>query len=249
MTDGRVVEEPSSGEEDEAELAGSDSEGENADDIAGRPYLALIKSFTENPANNAKRRKLGHPQTVAELPSTQDMAAPEDEVDVEEEVDADLGDKPEEELEDGSVDEISEDEDQADESDPFETHFASPKEDEVSKKIQAIERNEWTSSKRVSQTSRIVFSQPRVGEDVKAPTPVLFSGPSDLKLKQKLQDSIASLRPKFDSVEQMVAPLLFQYYDTLFFDRNVANAESLRRLACIHAVNHVFKYEALHENP
>lgn len=236
------MEEASSGEEVEEESGGSGSEGENHDGgDAVRPYFALMKSFAESPANNAKRRKLAHSESLIERRETQDAAPPG--VDVE--LELDRADEADEEAEHGSADDISDDEDQSDASDPFESHFAEPNEDEVVPRIQAIKGNEWMSTKSAAQKSRIVFTQPKTEGDGKALSSVPVSGPSDLKLKQRLHEFISSLRPEFDDLERNVAPLLFQYYDTLFCERNFENAESLRRLVCLHAVNHVFKYGPL----
>ncbi len=71
------------------------------------------------------------------------------------------------------------------------------------------------------------------------PGPV--SGPSSLKLKKKLNDVMLSKRPKFDPAEQEIAPFVFNYHDTFFCERTPAVAGSLRRMAALHALNHIFK--------
>lgn len=229
------MEESSSGDEEEGSAdSGSDDEHD------ARPYLALMKSFTKNSENGAKRRKLGHPEISEAQSSDQEVSSPE----AGEERDLDLVEEAEEEPDEDLPGDVSDEDDEVDESDPFETHFAEPDEQGVAKRIKAIQGNEWTSTKDSHGTSRVVFTQPGVESDSKAPS-VVFSGPSNLKLKERLHNVITSLRPEFDGIEQRVAPLLFQYFDTLFCDRSVANAENLRRLACLHAVNHVFKYELL----
>lgn len=239
----RKAEDSSSGEDDQEALAESGSEAEEGDGEASvRPYLALMKSFTDNPVNKAKRRKLAHTESRAEPSDVPDVASTEDESH-----EVDRADDVDEEPDEGSADDISDDEDQVDTSDPFETHFAEPNESEIGTRIKALQSNAWTSTKSATAKSRTVFTQPRVGADGdgKALPSVLASGPSDLTLKHKLQESMSTLRPEFDGLEQRVAPLLFQYYDTLFCGRDVESAEILRRLACLHAVNHVFKFETL----
>lgn len=47
--------------------------------------------------------------------------------------------------------------------------------------------------------------------------------------------------PNFDQVLGGLASSIFGYQDLLFSQRSLENAEDLRNLACLHALNHVFK--------
>jgi U3 small nucleolar RNA-associated protein 25 len=71
--------------------------------------------------------------------------------------------------------------------------------------------------------------------------PASISGPRDLKLKQKLAGVISKQIPNFEPLEKSIAGYMFNYQDILYCERNPTNSDSLRRLACLHAVNHVFK--------
>jgi len=196
--------------------------------------MALMMSFAESTALKAKRRKLEHSETQPRR-EPENPAAEEDppgDIDV---VDA------QEDEEDIIAEDLSDDDDeQPDASDPFETHFADPNENNVAERLKAIKNNEWAVKKIASASVRTVLTLPKTGVDDSSSTPS-YTGPSDLNIKSKLRDEISSQRPKFDQLEQRVASLLFQYHDTLFCERTVENAERLRRLACLHAVNHVFK--------
>ncbi len=90
----------------------------------------------------------------------------------------------------------------------------------------------------------MVFALPQaeVNSDSDPPSIPTYSSPSDLKLKQRLRETASSLMPTFSPLEQTLSPILFNYYDTLFCERAAENADSLRRMACLHAVNHIFKY-------
>ena len=92
-----------------------------------------------------------------------------------------------------------------------------------------------------TSTSRLLVNSPDTGNEAAVSIPGPISGPGGLKLKQKLKDVVMAKRPRFDATEQEIAPLLFNYYDTLYCERTVATSDSLRRMAALHALNHVFK--------
>jgi U3 small nucleolar RNA-associated protein 25 len=232
-------EENESGSEPEEDVSGEEGSEDEDDKDASRPYMKLIKSFTEgSDRSNTKRRKLDHsdgPQTT----SNEDKLAGDDEGGPE---DVDLVEEPEEDpgemLTEGYLDD---EDDQPDTSDPFETHFANPDEASVSKNVKASEKDEWATKRFASKGLRIVGSVPKTGDEDEISLPSPISGPSALKLKRRLQVSIEKKRPKFDTVEQTLAPHVSGYDDVLYCNRSAVNGESIRRLACLHAVNHVFK--------
>lgn len=228
------------------EVEGFDDDDDDASDdeedakTAARPYMALIKSLNQDAdAPQAKRRKLDHQNNTAfdDPDTTQDMAE-----------DVDLVEEPEEAADEQDAQGAFDEEDEEDEdekaaaSDPFEGHFAAYDEASVAKKIKAIEDAEWTNTKVVAKGTRIVLSEPDTGDEsdpISAPAPI--SDPSDLSLKHRLKQSLEAQKTKFDAVEQSVAPYLFGYRDLLYCNRNLSNGKSLRRIACLHALNHVFK--------
>lgn len=195
-------------------------------------YESLMQSFASEKPREAKRRKIEHVQ--------------EPEV---------VGGK-EGESEDGSVDEVEEaeegpetatdgllddNEDLEDTSDSFETHFANPDDNLLSNRLEAIQQGEWTSQKMVlPKIGNAIIATPELGSEMITALPVV-SGPENLKLKQKLAGVASKVRPAFGVLERFIAPIIFSYQDVLFCERDLSNQEDLRRLTCLHAVNHIFK--------
>ncbi|KAI1207246.1 DUF1253-domain-containing protein [Annulohypoxylon truncatum] len=225
-------------EESQDEDSGSEEEEEPA---PSRPYFALMQSLSkESSAPSSKRRKLDH-----QSEETQSSAKPEQPkvIEVNEDENKDIDHV--EEAEEGPEDEIIGDEDDEDDipdsSDPFETHFVSPSQDELPKRLKAIQANEYSQTHSEHDGWRIIRNLPGKGLANPAPLPPPISGPSSLNLKQRLVETINRKRPTFDKLEQVLYPLTFAYNDLLFCGRTTKNAENLRRMTCLHSVNHVFK--------
>jgi U3 small nucleolar RNA-associated protein 25 len=147
----------------------------------------------------------------------------------------------EEDPDEAVAEDLFDDEDNQDLSDPFEVHFANPDEAELDQKLKAIQDGQWLSKMTVCKSTRMHVKCPKTFNNVDMSLPVQPSGPSDLKLKSRIRETMVSKRPTFDPVESLVASVIFNYHDILFCDRRLANAESLRRMACLHAINHIFK--------
>lgn len=237
-------EEGQSGSEEVEEDVEDVSEDEADSTAAARPYMTLIQSLTdEGAAPRAKRRKLGHETAQPEASKNQ----PEDDkadVDTGRVEDVDFVEEPEETPEE-TVAEDTFDQDDEDEvensSDPFQGHFSAPDEETVARRLQAIEESKWTTKKVAAKGTRTVLSTPDTGDkkdEVSAPAPI--SNASELHLKHKLADSMKEKR-RLDGLEQSLAPHVFGYRDLLFCQRSLNNGKSVRRLACLHALNHVFK--------
>ena len=191
----------------------------------------------ENSAPKAKRRKLDH--------APDPELAKEDENDDQDELknaeDADRVEEAEEGPETATDGLLEDDADEEDSLDPFESHFASPDDNVLARRLKALQLNQWSTQKTViPKLGKVMINIP-LDADVKPPTIASISGPAQLKLKQKLADAAKKLRPAFDHLEMSFAPLLFGYQDLLYCERTPVNSESLRRLTCLHAVNHVFK--------
>lgn len=186
-------------------------------------------------APQAKRRKLDH---VPE-PKLEDTKADAETEQPSKADDADDVDEPEEGPEtaiDGAFgDEAGED--QEDASDPFDAHFADPDDNILSRRLECVKKQQWIRKKvELPKVGTAYMSVPKEFTDL--PT---INRPEHLKLKQKIAGTAAKLRPSFNNVEKALAPLLFNYQDVLYCERNTTNAEDLRQLVCLHAVNHVFK--------
>jgi len=191
-----------------------------------------MKSLNAGATPQAKRRKLEHIPELQDEPVQADHG-PEDRDEVEE---------PEEEPE-ASVDgDAVDDDDDEDASNPFEVHFADPNENILSQRLKALQKNEWEVQKNILPNfSKVISSIPKT-DDVKSGVSLgSASSPKELKLKQKLAGVIEKQQLSFDDLEKHIAPLIFGYQDILFCERTTSNSESLRRLTCLHAVNHVLK--------
>lgn len=130
--------------------------------------------------------------------------------------------------------------DDEDVSDPFETHFANPTPEYLGH-ITAASKNEWRNLK---------LAHPEVGGGIS------FSAPAgsqvqpgrrvnelkDVKLKKRLDGPFAKVNGEFTPLQKVLAPYMFAHQDVLFCSRTSKNAEELRRMTCLHALNHIFKY-------
>jgi U3 small nucleolar RNA-associated protein 25 len=218
----------------------SDEEDEEETIQSGQPYMNLMRSLVESAPHQAKRRKLDHSSEDKESASRE--AAPEPAQDDEdEERDVDLVDEPEEDPADAAPEDLFDEDDDLDSSDPFEVHFSEPKEDEVQPRLKAIQENKWRMERVAAKSTRIFLNTPDTGAAEGPSLPAPISGISDLKLKKKLQESMEPKHPKFDPIEQTIAPALFNYQDLLYCNRTVSGSEGIRRMACLHALNHIFK--------
>lgn len=157
-----------------------------------------------------------------------------------EERDVDHVEEPEEPaigLEDPLGEDSSDDEEVS--TDPFDTHFAHPDEELSSKRVQAVKKGEWASKRAVTKPWRATYMYPGSEDSFTAPSSV--SHLDDLRLKNKLKETASRKMAEFGDIEKGLAPILFGYRDVLYCDRTVKDSESLRRMVCLHALNHVFK--------
>lgn len=217
----------------ESEAESSDDEDDAEVAPAVKSYAALMQSFAADSAPQAKRRKLNVEKEQKEdeelEPLNQDAN------------DADLVEEEEEGPETATDGLLEDDEEEEDNSDPFEAHFANPDDNILSRKLQCLEKGQWAIQKSLlAKVGKAITSIPG-NEEPKQTKPININGPDELKVKQKLAGVIKKQCPTFDTLENSMAPLIFGYQDLLFCERNTSNAASLRRLACLHAVNHVFK--------
>ncbi|KAI5923158.1 hypothetical protein F4810DRAFT_670589 [Camillea tinctor] len=239
---------PSEEEDHGSEISGSEDEEPQP---AQRPYLALMQSLAKDAkdaAPSAKRRKMDHQLKQSKSkkqPEPEPVPEPEAAASDEEERDVDLVEEPEE----GPNDEIVTDEDDneddeddiPDSSDPFETHFVNPDQDILARRLKSAKENDYQSKQFEKNGWKLVMNIPGKDAEQSISPPTTLSGPSNLKLKQKLAETSSKKKAAFDKLEQVLYPLAFSYQDLLFCGRTVKNAENLRRMACLHAVNHVFK--------
>jgi U3 small nucleolar RNA-associated protein 25 len=212
--------------------------------------MDLMRSLVESaPAPpKAKRRKLDHPVSdavIGEGSSPKPQESRDEDDSEEDDEDQDIDQVEEEEAEgsqgDDSPEDLFDNDDEADVADPFEVHFSKPDEKAFMRKIKAIEGGPWNLNKVTSKSNRLFINAPKTPDETGPGLPAAVSGPSDLKLKKKLRDVVQSKSVSFRNTEQLLAPFIFNYHDTLFCDRTLHKADSIRQLAALHALNHIFK--------
>ncbi|KAI1112208.1 DUF1253-domain-containing protein [Nemania sp. NC0429] len=230
---------PSSAVESESEASISDVEEAPA---TNQPYMALMQSLTKDSASSAppsaKRRKLDHQPKRDQVPSTVEEEKQESDA---EDRDVDLVDEPEEEPGNEIDLEHDVDDDVPDETDPFESHFVNPDGTKLNIRLDGIRSNAYQPKQSEINGWRIISSIPSEDPDQASQPLTTIAGPSSLKLKHRLVGTMDKLRPTFDKLEQVLYPITFGYQDLLFCGRSASNSDDLRRMACLHAVNHVFK--------
>jgi U3 small nucleolar RNA-associated protein 25 len=219
----------SSSEEELDEFETSEEEDEETVPTVS-PYEALLQSFASETSRESKRRKIEHPRESGVIKNEEQDNELENQDAVDE---AEEG--PETAIEDAL------DEDEEDSSDPFGSHFADPEDNDLTRRLKAIQNNQW-STQRVTfpHLGNAILRIPQSGGSEVTNFPSI-SKPAELKLKQKLAVVATEQRSSFDILEQTIAPLIFNYQDVLYCERSLNNQDNLRRLASLHAVNHVFK--------
>jgi U3 small nucleolar RNA-associated protein 25 len=216
----RVSDEP---EQSSEESLSDDDEMETVP--AAKAYNTLLQSFQPPRKRRRVEQEVGADQTVSSEVEHDRINA--DAVTEPGEDDSSDGkDSPAEELDEGNA------------SDPFEVHFASPDENELSRRLKCIQSNAW-------RTEKHTF--PNVGNlTVSAPTCVeaaliqksSIKGPRDTALKARLVEDDS---PVYSQLEQAIAPYIFDYSDLFFAARTPQNADSMIELSCLHTLNHVLK--------
>ncbi|KAI3584862.1 hypothetical protein IWW34DRAFT_800800 [Fusarium oxysporum f. sp. albedinis] len=242
---------------DESESSGSESgsapedtvmediDSEDDDDehtTSSKPYMALLQSFNnESSAPNAKRRKLDHKkptQSQTEEDSSGEESHAEDQ-DEDTEKDIDRSEDEAEEQVEEKLDDEDDSEDEENPTDPFDVHFAHPNDNTVSQRVKSVQKNDWATKRALLHNMRATILYP--GSDTGSEIPKPIAGLEGLQLKQKLRETSSRKIGDFDALQRNLGPLIFNYNDVLFCDRTVQNSDSLRELACLHALNHVFK--------
>jgi U3 small nucleolar RNA-associated protein 25 len=236
---------PAFEEEDESD-EGSEEEEEDEAAPAGKAYGALLASLKrpeDEEGRSRKRRKLDVKETVADVPVDAEESGDDSNAEPGLEVDED-SDEEDDEAQDAIEDASSEtlqDEDDEDASDYFEIHFANPEDNELATRLKDVQNGEWRVDKQGAyQKGTLTVTMPKSAPEMASKKPTL-KNTGDIPLKQKLVETAKKHIGTFDDVQRTVVPHMLSYTDLLVTNRTAANAESLRNVACMHALNHVLK--------
>ncbi|KAL8728127.1 MAG: hypothetical protein Q9181_005454 [Wetmoreana brouardii] len=154
-----------------------------------------------------------------------------------------LHDVEEEESPSEEDDEVqSEADDNLEGHDLFTRHFVDQDELAAAQRIQAVNENRWVVEKTTTGSS---WSSTLRSPSVSKATEILgiekISGIKDVKLKPKVERTAERLLTKADDLLCQLASSVLSYQDVLFPTRSLDNAETIRTLVSLHALNHVFR--------
>lgn len=235
LIDGRLPEETPgasdrSASEDE-DVEDDHEDDEDDEDVQSTPnaYAALLQSFSSRPAsqhNGFDERPKKKPRLLHDEPQ---RTRP----------DSDVSGDDTAQAQDENASEAAEDSDVEQDTlaGPFELHYANPDENELALRLKQIANNEWASKKFESGGGRGLLQVPSAAE--KALSRRKMKSVRDVPLKARLVDNAQTAIGDFDSLEQAIAPSIFEYQDLLFGARTVHNASRLRDITCLHALNHI----------
>ncbi|KAL4751500.1 U3 small nucleolar RNA-associated protein 25 [Aspergillus terricola var. indicus] len=240
---------PGEQSEDEVQVEGPDDDGfsdsDESDQQSGQPYnelLQLLQAKTDSKGPARKKRKTSH-QNKEGTEEAQDIVEVTAVGEGEEPLDAELQQQePDEEgdLEEGDVD-VQEDSDDEEKNDPFESHFSSPNESELSQKIKAASENKWRNAKKeLPGGLKIWRAIPDCGQDDVLLLAAMKSM-SSVKVKRKLKSSVTERISSLSGNAQQVSPYVFDYQDVLYGARTTSESADMRDLLAVHATNHVLK--------
>lgn len=213
----------------------SDSEDEDVQTGAVQPYNALLLSLNANEQHSEPQRKK---RKIDLFKAAKEPNIAEAELDQVEES---------EEADDPGIDVLESDAEDGDEAggdyDPFSKHLSNAGDDQgLEQAIQAVKQNQWSTERPVKkvdwwQTLKIpAVSNPALESGLGS-----YSSAKDLMLKQRFKGSAERILPSFDKLTGSLAFSIFNYQDILFPQRTLKNKETLRKLTCIHVLNHIFK--------
>ena len=220
-------------QQDSSSSSSSDEEDIHASTV--QPYNALLLSLNGNEQRSEpqrKRRKTSNDQGLKEVEVLGE--------------DVDLTEEPESH-DDSGAEALESDMENADQfgeiHDPFMKHFGRLDDDnELERKIQAVKENNWSTLEPMKiQKWSYILKIPRLSDSDPEPCSPTVSALKELTLKQRLRETSGKVMPPMDKLSGNLAFNLFNYHDILFPHRTLDNSEILRKLACLHAINHVFK--------
>jgi U3 small nucleolar RNA-associated protein 25 len=228
-----------SDDDDEADEVDQSEISDDEDDVkpATRAYNVLLQSFQgddEGEGRKSKRRKIDAPEVTLE----QQEEAGLDQVDEEGEHARVFAESDSEDDAQDSEPELNADGEAQD--DPYEFHFGAASSDRSAERIEAVKSGQWTTSKSVVGPN-LNRQQAHPSGAKPLPERSVFNSVRDISLKERLTSPAEKNIKSFGDFERRIATDVFNYTDVLFSSRTVQNAPGLRKLSCLHAINHVLK--------
>ena len=229
---------------DTEELYTSDDDSE-VFETSVKPFNALLQSLTATSRGEPapKKRRLTHSDKRYEIPDPPHATAEPTEVPEEDDT-LDVVEDIEDAAEDGDVDaeSVSGDEEGASSSlDTFATHFGERDETSLHQNIKSIEGKSWSTLKGIPSPGwKSLQHLPGGDKDVessKASRMLL----KQFRPKQKLQQAADSVLKSLTGIDAWIGETILNYQDLLFTDRSSTNASSIRKVVCLHALNHIYK--------
>lgn len=195
------------------------------------PYNALLQSLSANVPRaepQRKRRKIQHIEAHQE-PTVAKYAL---DIAGESEEGNDLVD---DDAEEADNEEVSG-------HDHFSKHISDRDEAELAHQVQDVKDNRWRTAKQIQEPGWSTIRKNPVSLETtykdQNHSLLDFDG---LCLKEKLKGPGRKFLLSLDPVAGTLASSILTYTDTLFPQRLLQNAESLRKIACLHSLNHIFK--------
>ena len=206
----------------------TDSDDEDVAKYVVKPYNALLQSLSTDSGEPVRKKR-----KIEKIEDSLKAEIPENELDQVEEP---------EEVEELGVDDDEEADDVEDDYDPFLKHFVQEDSTELFLRIQDVKNDHWA-TKLLDTDFRggCLMKIPQVSNSAHAHGLSIISDMDDLQLKQKLQVPAKKALPSLDRLTGRLASSIFDYRDVLFPQRTLRNAETLRKLTCLHVLNHIFK--------
>ena len=132
-------------------------------------------------------------------------------------------------------------EEQEEVQDPYAEHL-DPDSEILEQRIKFLKEDQWSTKKCTPQLNwSRVLKVPNGANVIPEGDTEIFLDAESLRLKQKLRQPARNQLPAFDKLFGDLSASLFQYRDILFSHRTLENNNVLRKLTCLHALNHVLK--------
>lgn len=124
--------------------------------------------------------------------------------------------------------------------DPFSLHFSDETQDGFLNLIENITANEWRTEKSIGNSS--CSAQIKVPMLSDASAHVLPSmSPDSFYLKERLKLTGTEILSAIEEPLRVACHPILNYRDVLFPLRSLENIDSIRKIVCLHSLNHIFK--------